>query len=409
MHDGSLTAAVTSRYGRKREAIVAAATEILNRRGVKGMTLAQVAERVGLITTSVTYYFKKKEDLASACFFNGIERLDELVLEAAGHPTVSTRLHALLDLYLHLCGLIQEGEEPPIPVFSDILALEPEHQAPVGDAYLGLFRRLCSLFCGRAKGDCGQQHFIARAHILLEQLHWSAAWLHRYDVEDYPRIRDRMHDILMHGLAQPGASWAPRPLAIHRAAVNGGEAHRETFLVAATRLINQRGYRGASVEKMSASLNVTKGSFYHHHQAKDDVVETCFHRTFEVFRAAQAAARALDADEWTQLAAAAAALVEFQLSEQGPLLRTSALSALPETIRGEMVALSDRVSDRWAAMISDGIANGSVRPVDPFIAAQMLNATLNAAADLSVLLPGVGGRAAADLYAQPLLMGFGEP
>jgi len=191
--------------------------------------------------------------------------------------------------------------------------------------------------------------------------------------------------------------------------VNGGEAHRETFLLAATRLINQRGYRGASVEKMSASLNVTKGSFYHHHQAKDDVVETCFHRTFEVFRAAQAAARALDADEWTQLASAAAALVEFQLSEQGPLLRTSALSALPETIRGEMVALSDRVSDRWAAMISDGIANGSVRPVDPFIAAQMLNATLNAAADLSVLLPGVGGREAADLYAQPLLMGFGEP
>ena len=44
MHDGSLTAGGTLRYGRKREAIVAAATQILNRRGVKGMTLAQVAD-----------------------------------------------------------------------------------------------------------------------------------------------------------------------------------------------------------------------------------------------------------------------------------------------------------------------------------------------------------------------------
>ena len=37
-------------------------------------------------------------------------------------------------------------------------------------------------------------------------------------------------------------------------------------------------------------------------------------------------------------------------------------------------------------MISDGVAEGSLRSVDPFIAAQMLNATLNAAADLPVLL-----------------------
>ena len=43
--------AATARYAAKKEAILTAATTILNREGVKGMTLADVAAEVGLITT----------------------------------------------------------------------------------------------------------------------------------------------------------------------------------------------------------------------------------------------------------------------------------------------------------------------------------------------------------------------
>src|SRR5271156_6750694 len=102
MHDGSLAPNVTQRFSRKREAIIAAATEILNSRGVRGMTLALVAERVGLITTSVTYYFKKKDELAAACFLSGIERLKALVGEASAQPAASARVRRLLDLYIAL-------------------------------------------------------------------------------------------------------------------------------------------------------------------------------------------------------------------------------------------------------------------------------------------------------------------
>src|ERR1700754_4727457 len=75
-------AAATPRYARKKQAIVAAASEILMRDGVKGMTLANVAASVGLITTSVTYYFKKKEDLAAACFLAGIAQFEEMIEDA---------------------------------------------------------------------------------------------------------------------------------------------------------------------------------------------------------------------------------------------------------------------------------------------------------------------------------------
>jgi len=90
------------------------------------------------------------------------------------------------------------------------------------------------------------------------------------------------------------------------------------------------------------------------------------------------------------------------------MLRTSALAALPEAIRQEMVKHSDRVSDRFAAMISDGIAEGSLRPVDPFLAAQMLNANLNAGAELGFWVPDVSQKAAPAVFARPLLMGIFE-
>ena len=113
----------------------------------------------------------------------------------------------------------------------------------------------------------------------------------------------------------------------------------------------------------------------------------------------------LPGSQWDRLSACAAALAEFQLSDHGPLLRTSALTALPEQIRQIMVEHSNRISDRFASMISDGIAEGTMRPVDPSIAAQMLNATLNACADLGYLVPDVRPKAAASVFVRPLLMG----
>ncbi len=74
-------------------------------------------------------------------------------------------------------------------------------------------------------------------------------------------------------------------------------------------------------------------------------------------------------------------------------------------MRVSMVELSNRVSERFAAMISDGVAEGSVRPVDPYIAAQMLNATLNGSSDFLFTVPGIKRDELADLYAKPMLMG----
>ncbi len=396
----------TDRFARKREAILDAATGILNRKGVKGLTLGVAAAAVGLSTTSVTYYFKRKDDLAAACLMRGIEWLQAAAETAIAEPTPQARLHRLLHIYLERLRRTAVGEAPPLPVLADIRALNNPQRTEVFDAFMKLFRKVRSLFDSPDLTWLGRGRRTARTHMLLEQIFWAAAWLPKYDPEDYERICERMFDILIGGLGVEGAAWAPAPAPLAELArPEGEEVGRETFLLAATRLINSRGYRGASVDKISAELNVTKGSFYHHHEAKDDLVVACFDRTFEVMRRGQRLPMGLPGNQWMKLTSAAAALAEFQLSEYGPLLRTSALTALPEAIREEQVAHSNRVSDRFASMISDGIAEGSIRPVDPAIAAQMLNATLNAGAELGFWVPGVTQKQAASVFARPLLMG----
>lgn len=405
----SAAAKSTDRFERKREAILDAATQILNRKGIKGLTLGDTAAAVDLSTTSVTYYFKRKDDLAAACITRGIETLHDIADLATRSGDPAERLHSFLTRYLDTLARVAAGTAAPLPIISELRALTSPRREEVATAYGRLFRKARQIFdhpdlCWMSRG-----RRTARTRMLLEQVFWGGAWLSKYDPEDYPRIRDRMVDILVHGIATERDTWAPATIAMDQlAAREGPELARETFLLAATRLINLRGYRGASVDKISAELNVTKGSFYHHNEAKDDLVVACFERSFEVMTRAQRMAMELPGSQWDKVSACAAALAEFQLSDHGPLLRTNALTALPETMRKVMVEHSNRVSDRFASMISDGIAEGSLRPVDPFIAAQMLNATLNACAELGYLVPDVRPKAAGSVFVRPLLMGIFE-
>ncbi|MEW5683493.1 MAG: TetR/AcrR family transcriptional regulator [Pseudomonadota bacterium] len=403
----SASAKSTDRFERKREAILDAATRILNRKGIKGLTLGDTAAAVDLSTTSVTYYFKRKDDLAAACITRGIEALHDIADQAVKADTPEERLGDFLGGYLERLKQIAAGAASPLPIITELRALASPRREEVATAYGRLFRKTRQIFDHPDLAWMSRGRRTARVRIVLEQVFWGANWLEKYDPEDYPRVRERMVDILVNGVATAADEWAPASIATDQlAAPEGPELARETFLLAATRLINRRGYKGASVDKISAELNVTKGSFYHHNEAKDDLVVACFERSFEVMRKAQRLAQDLPGDQWAKVSACAAALAEFQLSDHGPLLRTNALTALPEQMRKVMVEHSNRVSDRFASMISDGIAEGSIRPVDAFIASQMLNATLNACGELGYLVPDVKPKAAAAVFVKPLLMGI---
>jgi AcrR family transcriptional regulator len=204
----------TDRFERKREAILDAATSILNRLGVKGLTLGVAAAAVDLSTTSVTYYFRRKDDLAAAVMLRGIEAMQRMADTAVEAATPADRLHRLLTLYLDRMRQTALREAPPLPVLSELRALNDAHRKEVGQAFGRLFRRVRQIFDAPELEWMSRGRRTARTHLVLEQLFWSAVWLPKYDPEDYPRLRERMYEILVGGLAVEGAAWAPTAIPV---------------------------------------------------------------------------------------------------------------------------------------------------------------------------------------------------
>jgi AcrR family transcriptional regulator len=392
----------TRRFREKRDAILAAAADAINEQSAKGMTFADVARRVGLNTTSVTYYFKRKEDLAAAAFEHTLDYLLAMIGEAAGEPTPEARVARYLQLNMARLARVGRGEERNIAVLSDLRATEEPVHTRLLARWREVFRRTRALWgeqLTKAQTDLAG----ARAHVLLENTFWLPVWLPRYEPDQYARVEARLMDVFARGVAVAGDDWSPHPLDLPH---DDPEPGRAAFLLAATRLINELGYRGASVQRIASELNVTKGSFYHHLDAKDELVLACYQRSFDTIAAAQRLADAQGGTQWERLTAAVATLLEVQFSEHAPLLRTTALSGLPGYARTAMVDRSNRIARRFAGTISDGVAEGTVRPVDPLIAAQAMMAFLNAAFDMRRWAWSMPRERAIRLYASTLLFGM---
>ncbi|WP_374408803.1 TetR/AcrR family transcriptional regulator [Pelagerythrobacter sp.] len=98
------------------EQILDAAEYLFSRHGLYGVTLKDVAKRVGVHHTLVNYYFDDKQTLFEAVFARRasvtidkrMQALEDYDREAGDRPTIEGALHAFLDTDLDL--YIQGGE-----------------------------------------------------------------------------------------------------------------------------------------------------------------------------------------------------------------------------------------------------------------------------------------------------------
>ena len=274
-------------------------------------------------------------------------------------------------------------------------------------AYTDMFRRVRALLKGPQTAHLGREDLNARAHVLMSTAHAMRGWIGHCETDEYARVAQRVGDLLLHGLAAPGSQWEAEDGERDWQLTPALEGPSEAFLRAATVLVNEQGYRGASVERISARLNVTKGSFYHHHDNKQDLITACFDRSFAVVRQALRLAEASAGSGWSRACATGRALVRFQLSADGPLLRATATSALPDEAHRAAVGMAmDRLVERMANVVVDGMVDGSIRPLDPWIAAQGAVGAINAAAELHRWVPTATPGRVAELYVRPVFEGL---
>ena len=399
----------TRRFKQRQEQILDAASALINETGAAGMTLGAVADAVGLNTASITYYFRRRDDLAVACYHRALAEIETMVDEAAAHSTPRERVQSYLTINIDRLAKVREGVARPITVLSDIRTMDDPVRVDLAERYRNILRRVRGFF-GPDSDAAAKALNIARAHMLLENVYWLPAWLSRYDSVDFPRVLYRMMEIFDRGLRPVGqsGSWVPVPgnTAALPSEPRPPMTAQDRFLLAATRLINERGYRGASVERIAPELNVTKGSFYHHLEAKDDLVMSCFERSFDLIAEVQQGADRQGATHWDHLAASIATLLAIQFSDHGTLLRTSALAALPAAFRADVIDRSNRMARRFAGTMIDGISEGSIFAVDPLIASQMLVATVNSATELRGWQSGLSRKEAIRLYGSTITDGL---
>jgi hypothetical protein len=67
------------------------------------------------------------------------------------------------------------------------------------------------------------------------------------------------------------------------------------------------------------------------------------------------------------------------------MLCAAVMSSMPSEHQAEIIAQSNTISRQFGAMVADGVADGSVRRVDPAIAGALLHAAINAAAEVREL------------------------
>ncbi len=190
---------------------------LFSKHGLHGVTLKDVAKRVGVHHTLLNYYFEDKKSLFDAVFARRavvtserrMQALDDYEKAAAGKPTVEGALHAFLDTDLDL--YIHGGEGwKNYGALGALVANTPEWGADLMDSHFDpVVLRLIDLL-KKALPDCAERDIFWGYHFVTGALMVTLARTGRIDKlsggvcksEDFEAIKARMASFMAAGFLQ---------------------------------------------------------------------------------------------------------------------------------------------------------------------------------------------------------------
>ena len=189
------------------EQIYDAAEDLFSKHGLHGVTLKEVAKRVGVHHTLLNYYFADKKALFDAVFARRavvtserrMRALDEYETASEGKPTVEGALHAFLDTDLDLYIEGGEGWKNYAKLGAQV-ANTPEWGAELMDAHFDpVVLRLIELL-RKALPNCPEEDIFWGYHFVTGALMLTLARTGRIDKlsggqcrsEDFKAVKARM-------------------------------------------------------------------------------------------------------------------------------------------------------------------------------------------------------------------------
>jgi AcrR family transcriptional regulator len=151
------------------------------------------------------------------------------------------------------------------------------------------------------------------------------------------------------------------------------EETRAHILSAAQKKFASSGYDAASVDDICAEAGVSKGAFYHHFPSKQAAFLALFEDWLNGVDRGLEAARQPTVPETLTTMSRMLPLIFSQAGGQLPMFLEFWLQASRDkTIWKATIAPYKRYQDYFAALVKQGIAEGSFRKVDPHSAAQVI-------------------------------------
>ncbi|MDX1732957.1 MAG: TetR/AcrR family transcriptional regulator [Halioglobus sp.] len=385
----------TAQHDAKRAAILSQAARLFNSKGSRATTLKDIAESLGLTKTSLYYYVKTKEELIYQCYMATLDhhhqRLDEI---EHSHAQPVARATAFFRQHFDDWRAAREGHAPHNAVLLEIAALKGPHREEVEARYVELFKRLRdNLREGIEQGSLRPCDPTSTTLAILGSLDWTFSWLNTIPAERLEQAVDAAQDLVANGLYAGPGYYEPGDLDVVAQAsaplpgFNRDEQNRlkqEAFFRTGTWFFNKKGFNGTSLDEIAEHLNVSKGAFYYHIRNKEDLLVSCYDRSLDYMERLYEKAAAADGDGLHKAEIVCRNAFFIQNSEEGPLIRYNSITALPMERRLKILERTDRANQRFGDFLQQGIEDGSVRPVDTYVAQHLIAGAINAAMDINL-------------------------
>ena len=159
---------------------------------------------------------------------------------------------------------------------------------------------------------------------------------------------------------------------------------QDAFYKAGTWLFNKQGFDGTSLDEIAEQLHVSKGAFYYHIRNKEDLLFNCYVRSLDIVENIHKQAASTQNTGLEKVEQTCRRIFYFQNSSEGPLIRYNSITALPMERRREILERTDASNERFGNFLRQGMEDGSVRPVDTFVAQNLIAGAVNASMELNL-------------------------
>jgi len=146
------------------------------------------------------------------------------------------------------------------------------------------------------------------------------------------------------------------------------ETKRKTIVREAARVFNRRGSHGATLDLVAERLGVTKATLYRYVQSKQDLLYACHEEAMEIARESMDRGEALGRNGLEKIQIGMAAYLREMIGVMGVPVLILEENALTGKQAKHIIGLRDAFEDRMRRLVREGIADGSILPLNPKLA-----------------------------------------